>query len=198
MNKAQKTALMDTIVTRSITNHALHCNIADVEAWAQRCLSGADRTERAAASAAWRADAAADSAASAAARAAARAASAEIAEGWKRERMSKLAVEYAADAAARAAARAAVEAIGLVGSEAWSEATSASEAAWRAARGNGGMRPSGRDMLLWFQGQRKDSERDYRQSGGGAMTTFLIGFACFMVGGFFGVVLTCLLVAGRE
>jgi hypothetical protein len=64
---------IEVIVTRCVTNHALHCGIPAVEAWAQKWLSGEDRSSRAAARAsrvaAWASRAAAE-----AARAAARAA----------------------------------------------------------------------------------------------------------------------------
>jgi len=40
---------IEVIVTRCVTNHALHCGIPAVEAWAQKWLSGEDRSSRAAA-----------------------------------------------------------------------------------------------------------------------------------------------------
>jgi len=40
------------IVTRAITNHALHCDIPEVERWAENWLSGADRSSDAARAAA--------------------------------------------------------------------------------------------------------------------------------------------------
>ena len=39
---------IEVIVTRCVTNHALHCGIPAVEAWAQKWLSGEDRSSRAA------------------------------------------------------------------------------------------------------------------------------------------------------
>jgi len=54
------------IVTRSITNHALHCGIPEVERWAENWLSGADCSSDAAYVAACAADAAARAAADAA------------------------------------------------------------------------------------------------------------------------------------
>lgn len=57
---------IEVIVTRCVTNHALHCGIPAVEAWAQKWLSGEDRSSRAAAwasrVAAWPSRAAADAA----------------------------------------------------------------------------------------------------------------------------------------
>ena len=46
---------IEVIVTRCVTNHALHCGIPAVEAWAQKWLSGEDRSSRAAWNAAWNA-----------------------------------------------------------------------------------------------------------------------------------------------
>ena len=106
----------DRIVTRAVTNHALHCGVPVVEGWAQRWLDGTDRTEAeadVARAAAWaarvedvstRAALAAESAAWAAAmaRAAGAARAADAAADAAR------AADAAADAAAaaRAAARA--------------------------------------------------------------------------------------------
>ena len=57
---------IEVIVTRCVTNHALHCGIPAVEAWAQKWLSGEDRSSRAAAwasrVAAWPSRAAAEAA----------------------------------------------------------------------------------------------------------------------------------------
>lgn len=65
---------IEVIVTRCVTNHALHCGIPAVEAWAQKWLSGEDRSSRAAVwasrVAAWPSRAAAEAARNAAARAA--------------------------------------------------------------------------------------------------------------------------------
>jgi hypothetical protein len=91
---------LDRIVTRAVTNHALHCGVPEVELWAQRWLDGTDRTGAAAcsaASAAWTEEQ------EAAARAAAWAA-AEVARAaaWAAEAVAWAA--RSADAAARAAA----------------------------------------------------------------------------------------------
>jgi hypothetical protein len=68
---------LEVIVTRAVTNHALHCGVDDVEKWAKNWLSGDNRTAvaaRAAAEAAADAYATAEAAAYAAAEAAADAA----------------------------------------------------------------------------------------------------------------------------
>jgi len=76
LTEAQRSELLDRIVIRAVTNHALHCGVPEVEAWAQKWLSGEDRTA-AAAYAAAAADAAAAAADAAYAAAAADAAAAE-------------------------------------------------------------------------------------------------------------------------
>lgn len=43
LTKEQTDAALERIVTRAVTNHAIGCGIPDVEAWAARWLSGADR-----------------------------------------------------------------------------------------------------------------------------------------------------------
>jgi len=86
------------IVTRAITNHALHCDIPEVERWAENWLSGADRSSDAA-------DAA--DAAVRAAYVAALAAAYVAAYAAAYAAYAALAAAYAADAAARAAAEAA-------------------------------------------------------------------------------------------
>ena len=68
--------VIERIVTRAVTTHALACGDPVVEAWARRWLSGEDRTEAAARAAAWAAAWAAARAAREAAGAAARAAGA--------------------------------------------------------------------------------------------------------------------------
>jgi hypothetical protein len=42
---------LEVIITRAVTNYALHCGIDDVEKWATNWLSGVDRTIKAAVSA---------------------------------------------------------------------------------------------------------------------------------------------------
>ena len=69
LTKTQIDLVLEKIVTRTITNHALHCGIPSVEKWAVGWLSGEDRAAEAAARAA-RAAAWAAGAAEAAARAA--------------------------------------------------------------------------------------------------------------------------------
>ena len=69
----QNQAWKDVCVARAVTNHALHCDIPDVERWAKAWLDGTDRTETAAWSAVWgAARSAAESAAWSAAESAAR------------------------------------------------------------------------------------------------------------------------------
>ena len=53
LTSAQRGELLDRIVTRAVTNHALHCGAPGVEAWAQKWLNGEDRTARAAYAAAY-------------------------------------------------------------------------------------------------------------------------------------------------
>jgi hypothetical protein len=72
LTKKQTDLVLEKIVTRAITNHALHCGVPAVEKWAGNWLSGEDRSAwaaEAARAAAWAAARAAE-----AARAAARAA----------------------------------------------------------------------------------------------------------------------------
>ena len=57
MTKKQTKAVLEKIVTRAVTKHALYCGVASVEAWARDWLSGKDRTA-AWAAAAWAAGAA--------------------------------------------------------------------------------------------------------------------------------------------
>ena len=49
LTKTQIDLVLEKIVTRTITNHALHCGIPSVEKWAVGWLSGEDRTAGAAA-----------------------------------------------------------------------------------------------------------------------------------------------------
>ena len=94
---------LDRIVTRVVTNHALHCGVPEVELWAQRWLDGTDRTGAAAcsaASAAWTEEQ--EAAARAAKMAAWAAAEAARAAAWAAEAVAWAA--RSADAAARAAA----------------------------------------------------------------------------------------------
>ena len=91
--------VVERIVTRAVTTHALTCGIPAVETWARRWLSGEDRTQAAADAAEWAAAWAAARAAAWAARAAAWAAEAARAAEW--------AATWAAAEAAGAAARAA-------------------------------------------------------------------------------------------
>lgn len=82
------------IVERPVRQHALKCGIPEVEKWAARWLSGADRSEEAA----WEAETAAWAAEAAAARAARAAATAAAAEAetaaeaavWDTERQEQL------------------------------------------------------------------------------------------------------------
>lgn len=67
----QRTAWLEIVVTRAVTNHALNCGVTDVESWARKWLSGEDRS---AASAAAARDAARAAGTALAAQAAARAA----------------------------------------------------------------------------------------------------------------------------
>lgn len=80
---------IEIVVTRAVTDHALHCGIAQVEEWARTWLSGEDRTAEAA-------DAAAE-----AAYAAAKAADNATRAAYTTIRAAFAA--YAADAAAEAA-----------------------------------------------------------------------------------------------
>jgi hypothetical protein len=77
---------VERIVRRAVETHALRCGVAAVESWAAAWLSGADRTEQAAARAAVAAAVAAV-AAWAAANAAARAADAWAADAAAREEL---------------------------------------------------------------------------------------------------------------
>ena len=95
--EATRAAWTDRIVTRAVTNHALHCGIPVVESWAARWLNGTDRS-RAATTAAWAAATAAWAAAWAAAATAAEAAAAVWAVA------ATAAWATAAEAAAEAAA----------------------------------------------------------------------------------------------
>jgi hypothetical protein len=102
--------VVDGIADRAVETHALHCGIAEVERWAERWLSGEDRSAaaagdawEAAAAGAWAADAAGDAWNTAAWRAAAHAAAAADAAAW-RAASSAAATAYAAYAAAVAAA----------------------------------------------------------------------------------------------
>jgi len=91
LTEAQRSELLDRIVIRAVTNHALHCGVPEVEAWAQKWLSGEDRTA-AAAYAAAAADAAAAAAAAAyAARAADAAYAAAAADAAAAERSQQVA-----------------------------------------------------------------------------------------------------------
>jgi hypothetical protein len=44
LTKPQAKAVLDRIVTRAVTNHALKCGIPKVEAWAHGWLDGTDRS----------------------------------------------------------------------------------------------------------------------------------------------------------
>jgi hypothetical protein len=48
LDKNVREQWMDIIVTRAVTNYALHCGIDTVERWAKNWLSGVDRTAEAA------------------------------------------------------------------------------------------------------------------------------------------------------
>jgi hypothetical protein len=83
LTKKQTDLVLEKVVTRAITNHALHCGVPAVEKWAGNWLSGEDRSARAAkaaASAAWAAKAEEAEATAWAAASAAWAAKAEEAE----------------------------------------------------------------------------------------------------------------------
>ena len=56
LTKDQEKSLLDKIVTRAVTNHALNCKIKAVEKWAQKWLSGEDRSQEADWAAAWAAN----------------------------------------------------------------------------------------------------------------------------------------------
>jgi len=49
LTKGQTDLVLDKVVTRAITNHALHCGVPSVEIWADNWLSGKDKSVRAAA-----------------------------------------------------------------------------------------------------------------------------------------------------
>ena len=53
LTKGQTDLVLDKVVTRAITNHALHCGVPSVEIWADNWLSGKDKSVRAARAAAW-------------------------------------------------------------------------------------------------------------------------------------------------
>jgi hypothetical protein len=119
--------VVERIVTRAVTTHALTCGVPDVETWAVRWLSGENRTE-AAARAAERA------AVEAVAWAAEAAGVAERAAAW-----AAMAAARAAGAAARAASWAAWAALAALAAEAvawvaWAaEAAAGAVAEWGAA-----------------------------------------------------------------
>ena len=95
------------IVTRAITNHALHCGIPEVEHWAREWLSGADRSSESAHAARRDAYAAHAYAARHAADAAHASDASYIASAARYAAYIASAARYAADAAANAAAYAA-------------------------------------------------------------------------------------------
>jgi len=114
------------IVTRAITNHALHCGIPAVERWAENWLSGTNREADAADAAARAARAARAAYATYAARAAAYAADAADAAD---------AAAYAADAAAYAVAYATAYAADAAdAADAAADAARAARAAYAVAR----------------------------------------------------------------
>ena len=88
LTKGQTDLVLDKVVTRAITNHALHCGVPSVEIWADNWLSGKDKS----AWAAWEAAGAAEAAAGAAWEAA-----------WAAARAAGAAAGAAAEAAAEAA-----------------------------------------------------------------------------------------------
>jgi hypothetical protein len=96
----QRDLWLKIVVTRAVKNHAQHCGVHAVEAWAVKWLSGEDRSARAARAAraawaaeaaAWAAEAAATAAAAEAAEAAAWAAEAAAAAGAGEERIQQVA-----------------------------------------------------------------------------------------------------------
>ena len=44
LTKGQTDLVLDKVVTRAITNHALHCGVPSVEIWADNWLSGKDKS----------------------------------------------------------------------------------------------------------------------------------------------------------
>lgn len=44
LTRVQARAVLDRIVTRAVTNHALNCGLPDVETWARGWLDGSDRS----------------------------------------------------------------------------------------------------------------------------------------------------------
>ena len=66
LTKGQTDLVLDKVVNRAITNHALHCGVPSVEIWADNWLSGKDKSAwaagaaEAARAAAWAAEAAAE------------------------------------------------------------------------------------------------------------------------------------------
>ena len=107
--------LFGRVLTRCIRDHALNCGVSAVEQWAQRWLSGEDRS-------AYAADASADAAWAAYSAWVARAA-AEAA--W----YAQVATHYAAECATRAAANAADWAANAAARAAWSAVCAAGAAA---------------------------------------------------------------------
>ena len=94
LTKKQETALQKKIITRAITNHALHCKIESVEKWARKWLSGEDRSAAAEA-----AEAAAEEAEEAAWAAAAAWAAWAAEAAWAAWAAEAAAAEAAAEAA---------------------------------------------------------------------------------------------------
>ena len=126
----------EIILARAITTHALHCGIDEVEQWARRWLSGADRSIEAAAraaQAAWAGQAAeaAARAAEAAGAAGAAGAAAQAAEALAWAATAQTA--RAAGAAARAALAAAAVSAAAAARAAEAPAARAAETAARAA-----------------------------------------------------------------
>ena len=107
---------VSVIVARAVKEHALHCQIPEVEAWAGKWLSGEDRTEasaastQAAAGAAWALAAATAAAAAAEVLEAARTAAAKALWAVETEITTAMGEETWAEAATWAAARAAARA----------------------------------------------------------------------------------------